>query len=104
MGKSENGPDMQDCCLYLADIEQQTGWRVTALLERAGYGAGSFWLIHVLAIRGRPGEVEESAGVSVAMRWPHREHATFSGAMYAAIAALDGEIGRKVFQEVLNIT
>ena len=36
MGKSESGPDMQDCATYLSEIQKQTGYSLTLLVELDG--------------------------------------------------------------------
>lgn len=103
MGKSEAGPDMLDCMAYLREIERQTGKRITVLLEPDGFGPGPRWSITLLATSAVQVEIAEGRGLAVAGRWPHRQHRTFAGALLALLALLDGEIGKAMFQEVLDI-
>ena len=94
---------MQDCCLYLCDMESHTKYTVTLLLERGGSGAGSHWLVHALAAPDGLPRVGGDSVIAVYCRWPCKAHASFSACLYALLAQVDGEIGRKTFQENLGI-
>lgn len=103
MGKSTNGPDMLDCLAYLRGIEEQTGMKVTLLMEPDGFGPGPRWSVSLLAMPASPVLIAEGSGISVAGRWPNKRDATFTGALFRFLVLLDGEIGRAKFQEVLGL-
>lgn len=103
MGKSENGPDMLDCLTYLREIEESRTLSVTVLLEPDGFGAGPRWRIHVLAVPKLGTLTDGAVGVATGALWPHRNHLTFTGAFFSALARLDSELGREEFVKILGI-
>lgn len=104
MGKSTNGPDMQDCLLYLREIEESQQCSVTVMMEPDGFGSAPRWRIHVLGVAKMPTVTGHEAGVAAYAHWPHRESATFEGALFKCLALLDAEFGRREFQQVLGLT
>lgn len=103
MGKSESGPDMQDCSLYLAEMEQEQDCSCTVLLEVVGFAVGYGWRIHVLSVE--KGMIQSDAGWSVAtsVTWPNRANKTFEGALFRALAENDAQISRAHFQRTLDV-
>jgi hypothetical protein len=103
MGKPTSGPDMQDCCLYMREIERQTGYSLFILLELDGSGDGPRWRVFVSATP--PGGLKEgwSEGLGAGFLWPHRDHKTFEGALFSGLAWTDSLIAQARFQKVLDL-
>lgn len=104
MGKSEHGPDMLDCCQYARMIEESLGLSVTVLLEPVGLHAGQCWRLHALAVKVGHPEAENNRSAAAQVVWPHREHKTFEGALFALLALLDASLSQQSFLEAVNIT
>jgi len=102
MGKSSNGPDLADCALYACEIQNQTGYSVTLLLDLDGCSVAPRWRIHALAALGGSVNPSTSRSVSATLLWPHREYATFSGALFCLLAWLDSLIAQDKFQAVVT--
>ncbi len=103
MGKSDNGPDMQDCAQYLSLIEKQNGVITTVILTSDGSRYGQGWLLHVLSVVEGDLTGQSGRGVGTTGRWPHREHRTFEGALYGLLAAHDAALSRQDFLDTLEL-
>jgi hypothetical protein len=103
MGKLGNGPDMQDCAAYLAEMQSQQNCSTTVLLEVVGSVVGCRLVVHVLSVE--RGCLGPGAGWTVATTalWPNRNSKTFEGCLFNAIVSHDAEIGRRHFQEAINL-
>jgi hypothetical protein len=100
MGKSTNGPGMADCAVYAQEITKQTQYSVTLLVELDGSQDDARWRVHALGTRGGSIDPLEGRSVSATVLWPHREYATFSGAVFCVLAWLDSLIAQDRFQEI----
>lgn len=89
MGKSENGPGMLDCLMYLRQVDSQAGLFTTILLLPDGSPIAPHVTFNLLSVHGR-GEVLEGKGVmTIYDGWPAPQHRTFTGALYRAIVEHD---------------
>ena len=89
MGKSESGPDMQDCSTLAHHLEQDWALSVTILLELDGSSGGYGWRIHGLGVPRQPRLLRDEPGVAATVTWPHRDHKTFEGAVFALLHRMD---------------
>jgi hypothetical protein len=104
MGKSENGPGMQDCAMYLNQIQTGTNSQVSILIEVAEKDGGGT-LSYALVACSRDLTVDGPAwSCSVTGKWPCKKHKTFESCLFWALGSVDAEIGRMTFQEVLGLT
>ena len=102
MGKSTNGPGMEDCAVFAQEIERLTQYSVTLLVELDGSPDAAGWRVHALETRGGSVNPSEARSVSATVRWPHREYATFAGAVFSVLAWLDSLIAQDRFQEIVT--
>jgi hypothetical protein len=100
MGKSEHGPDMQDCCTYLSEIQSQTGYSLTLLMEPDGSSVSARWRVCALAVKGGSVEPTAARSVSASVLWPHRDYKTFEGALFSLLAWTDSLIAQDTFQQI----
>jgi hypothetical protein len=87
----------------MRQIEEATGYSLFILLELDGSGAGPRWRVFVSAAP--PGSLKEgwSEGIGAGIHWPHRDHLTFEGALFAALAWTDSLIAQAKYQKVLDL-
>jgi len=103
VGKSVNGPDMQDCLLQLTAMQESARCTITLLLEPDGCGAGPRWQLHALAV-GEPAPNPEQVWTSAARcYWPSRYHKTFEGALFKLLCDLDVVLTQSTMFRVLEL-
>jgi hypothetical protein len=102
MGKLGNGPDMQDCSLWAKELEENHNCTITVLLELGGSIVGSHWLVHALAVPRGALNAREEAMPAVYVRFPHRDHKTFEGALFQLLVLLDAEFAKAEFRKIVN--
>jgi len=91
---------MQDCAIYAIEIQKQTGYSLTLLVETDGSSASPRWRMHALAVRGGSVEPVAARSVSSTVLWPHRDHKTFEGALFSLLAWTDSLIAQDTFQDI----
>lgn len=97
MGKSGNGPDMQDCSAYIAEMSRARPCSISVLLEPDGSVGGCGWRGFVLAAVGASVVAKDAPCVSVSFRFPHRSAKTFEGALFNALVQADALLAREEF-------
>lgn len=102
MGKSTTGPSMEDCYLYVADLEDQWKCDTTLLMSVGGMLGGLRWHVTVLSCSKELNELEPAWSVSTSWTWPSFHHQTFEGALLAGIVYHDAEVGRAEFNRLLT--
>ena len=102
MGKSESGPDMQDCSTYLREVEKAHKSRITIMLESDGSEGGYGWSMHALMLPAKVSDPWETPGCGAGGAWPHRDHKTFEGALFALVARLDALAARQDFWRIVK--
>lgn len=100
MGKPTNGPGMEDCAVYAQEITRLTQYSLTLLVELDGSCDEPRWRVHALAARGGSVNPSEGRSVSATVLWPHREYATFAGAVFSLLAWTDSLIAQDRYQEI----
>jgi hypothetical protein len=103
MGKSSTGPDMLDVLQYCLEIQKAQDAGITLLVEPAGSELAPTWFVHALAVPRWTLLSNTQPAVSAFIRWPHRDHKTFDGALFSLMALIDAEFGKRTFQEILGI-
>lgn len=103
MGKSENGPGMLDCAMYLEEIQKNTDSRISVLLEADGAFVGSRICYAVVATSKTLTVDGPSWSCSVTGRWPCTKHKSFEACLFWALGGIDAEIARQHFQQQLDI-
>jgi hypothetical protein len=102
MGKLESGPDMLDCATYLSEIQKQTGYSLTLLVELDGSSVSARWRIHALAVKGGSVEATAARTVAASALWPHRDFKTFEAALFSLLAWTDSLIAQDTFQGIVT--
>lgn len=92
MGKSEVGPDMQDCSVMWSEIQKAQECSTTILMELAGCLGGSHLRVHVLSVSRTCMPWEAEWCVASTLIWPNRENKTFEGALFRALIEHDAVI------------
>lgn len=103
MGKSESGPDMQDCAMYAHQVRENYGCDTVVMLELAGSDIAPRWQISVVSVFPVTEPGKAGAGSTTRLMWPSNRHRTFGAALFCALAEHDGELTRRHFQEILEI-
>ena len=103
MGKSTNGPDVTDVCMFVAEVQRQQQCEITMLLEFDGSGLRPLVYVHVLGTpKGNlPGS--KDGIVAATGKYPHREWATFEGMLFALVARLDALYGQDDFLATIGL-
>lgn len=103
MGKSGNGPDMQDCSDYARLIGENVSCTVSILLEPVTRLDTSSWHVSVLAVSRELTPLGPVWSVCVTAHWPSRAYREFPAALYGALAQADAEIGKRAFTSELGL-
>jgi len=102
MGKSEPGPDMQDCCVMMVAMGELHGVGVSLTVRPAGGSdMAAVEIVAVAAQRVAPRAAQQRS-VSRKHVWPNRDSRTFEGAVYRLLHELDRDCG--TFWEQANFT
>ena len=89
MGKSDNGPDMQDCNLMMVALGELHGVNVSLVVQPDG-GSGTASLELVAIATQRDGtKAAPLRSVSRKHHWPNVDSKTFEGAVYKLLHELD---------------
>lgn len=89
MGKSTNGPEMTDVSATWWQFEQLHQCSITMLVELDGSTGGCGLYVSAVAVQKRPVRLEEAGIGSATIRFPHRDHRTFEGALLKLLYQLD---------------
>lgn len=103
MGKSESGPDMRDCLMYLRQVEKAHDVDITVLLVPDGSEIAPHVTLSVLATRKGRSPWEAGDGWCSNLGWPNRENKTFEGALFRALAEHDAHLERSGFLSSIEI-
>jgi len=103
VGKSEYGPDMWDCSLYVKEMQDQQNCSTSLLLELDGSSENPRWRVGVLSTSRNLVDLVPEWSVATVFYFPGRGSKTFEGALFRAVAQHDGEISRRAFQNILNL-
>jgi hypothetical protein len=104
MGKPTNGPDMQDCCIFLGSIEETHKCACCVLLEPGGPGVGADWRVSVVASSriltlSGPAWTETAVG-----RWPDHKSKEFPTMLMSLLYALDYKCTPAEYRAAMNLT
>jgi len=102
MGKWQNGPDMTDILIYLAQMDQQGGWFSSVLLMPTGSPAAPHVIFNVMSTKSKAPTLEGSGILTVYDGWPSKEHASFSGAFYRCLIEHDTRLSSETFLDGLT--
>lgn len=102
MGKSGNGPGIQDCLSYLAQMDEQAGCYTTILLLPGGSALAPTVTINLLSVGNEAGGWDDTMVSTTYDGFPSREHASFGGAFYRAIVEHDKVLSARVWREVVG--
>lgn len=103
VGKSERGPDLLDCAMYVGEMQRQQNCCTTMLVEFVGSDVVSQLRVSIVTVSRELTTEGPVWSVATSFVWPGRRHRTFEGALFSAIAQHDAEIGRHAFQQILNL-
>lgn len=93
MGKSDNGPDMQDCNLMMVAIGELHGVNVSLTVRPAGGSDMAAVEIVAVAVQRNAREAVRLNSVSRKHHWPNVDSKTFEGAVYKLLHELDRDCG-----------
>lgn len=103
MGKSANGPDMQDCLSYLLQMDAQNNLETTILLIPLGSAIEQSCTICLLSAPVKASLEEDLEVYRTAYEYPSRDTRTFGAAVYRAIVEHDKFISKECFWNKTNI-
>ena len=104
MGKSERGPDMQDCSIMMVAMGELHGVHVS-LTVRPGGGSdmAAVEIVAVAVQRTAPNQGQQRS-VSRKHTWPNTQSKRFEGTVYRLLHELDRDCGTFWQQEEFNQT
>jgi len=95
MGKSTNGPEMQDILTYLHQMDKQNNTTTTILVIPDGTVIAPSCTISLLSVlNGELPTVSVEVRTTV-VRYPHRDSKTFEGALYRAVIEHDKHVSAR---------
>ena len=97
MGKSEHGPDMQDCLSYLYQMDHQGGYYTSVLLMPNGSLTAPSIVFNVLSSKIKHPTLGAPGILTVYDGYPSRAHTTFNGAFYRALVEHDKQLSQAYF-------
>lgn len=103
MGKSGNGPDMQDCLTYLLQMDAQSKLETTILLIPGGSAISASCTISVMSAPVQASLEEDLEVYRSTYTYPNRDTRTFEAAVYRAIVEHDKFISKETFWKKTNI-
>ena len=89
-----SGPDWTDVMTYLKEIEKTHFATCFVALQPAGGLASDGWLINVLCELPVLTARGDAVIAGCTGRFPHRDHTTLEGAVYALLARVDWELAQ----------
>lgn len=101
MGKSANGPDMQDCLMYLHSMDEQAKLDTTILITPQCTATAWSCTISLLSCQRGVVPGEEMTVLHTQVQYPDRNSATFGGALYRAIVEHDKQLSAADFFALL---
>lgn len=92
MGKSENGPDMLDCLMFLHQLQQTYECNTSLLIVASGSSIAPSASISLLSVPKNVPPWHATAGATSSLTWPHRECKTFTAALYRLLIEHDSHL------------
>jgi len=99
LGKSVNGPDMQDCLTYLLQMDAQNHLETTILLIPLGTATAPSCTISLLSAPVKATLDQDLEVYRSSYEYPNRDTRTFGAAVYRAIVEHDKFISKECFWE-----
>jgi len=102
MGKWQHGPDMTDCLVYLAQMDQQGGWFTSILLMPTGSPNAPHVIFNLLSTKTAHPMLDRPGILTAYDGFPSKEHATFNAAFYRALVEHDTRLSSEQFLDSLT--
>ena len=96
---SSNGPDWTDCHVYLREVEKTHECTCYVGMQPIG-GRNAFeWGVNVVAVLMKLDETGRQVISGRSGSFPHRDHATLEGLVFALIARVDWDLGAEQYSQ-----
>lgn len=89
MGKSESGPDGQDCLMFLRQLETTHECSTSVLITVGGSSIAPVGFLSVLSVPMSRPPWHATAGLTSSLRWPSATHKSLEAALYALLCQHD---------------